>query len=348
MKEILYFFSSQEVSIPLLVFMMMFSEGTALFHTLIFDGLYGITVRPKYLFFVINPMIVLLAWFVRPGASLLALTLLFASVFLLGMTGMIFSGFLKGKKDRAERKEFEAKYQTPEKEKIRNIFFLVGICALIGLGFWLNSQGRLSLMLLIVPSLIVLDAIFLPAAKTKFYKLQAVLPTSKMNAVAMGLVEVTGDLIQIEPVISPHFNTPCIGYAIRIEERSKDKDGKITWSRIHSSSKTGTFRIKDETGKVTVNGEGLEYYIDRVDKEIESGDKRYFETYLQEDDYLLLIGKASSLNGETLIEKDVHQGVFGAAFPHEVAIKNKFAPLLKSFLATLFFITLIIIYILIA
>jgi len=250
--------------------------------------------------------------------------------------------------DSAKKEKFKSKYPTSRKEKIRNMIFMTGIFALIGLSFWLHAEGNLSLMLLIIPLLMILDAIFLPTARTKFYKLQAVLPTSKMNAIAMGLVEVTGDLIQIDPLLSPHFNTPCIGYAIRIEERRKDNEGNISWSKIYSASKTGSFRIKDETGTVMVNGEGLEYYIDRVDREFESGDKRYFETYLQQDDYLLLIGKASSLEGETVIEKDEQQGIFGAAFPHEVAIKNKFAPLLKSFLSTLFFITLIITYILIA
>lgn len=248
----------------------------------------------------------------------------------------------------AKKQEFKDKYPKTGKDKIRNILFIAGIFVLIGLGFWLHSQGNLSLMLLIIPLLMILDAIFLPTARTKFYKLQAILPSSKMNAVAMGLVEVRGDLVQIEPILSPHFNTPCIGYAILIEERRKDNEGKTSWSKIYSDSKTGTFLIKDETGAVMVKGEGLEYYINRIDRQIESGNKRYSETYLQQDDYLLLIGKASSLEGETILEKDEHHGIFGAAFPHEVAIKNKFAPLLQSFLYTLFFITLIIIYILTA
>ena len=99
---------------------------------------------------------------------------------------------------------------------------------------------------------------------------------------------------------------------------------------------------------IFVNGEGLEYYIERVDMEAESGDKRYFETYLKNDDYIFLIGNAASKDGETIIEKDDYHKVFGIAFPHEVALRNKFAPLYKSFLATLFFITLIITYILIS
>ncbi|WP_442587270.1 hypothetical protein ACSBL2_14605 [Pedobacter sp. AW31-3R] len=348
MNELINFFYNQPLEIPLLIFLLVFSEGIALFHTIVFNHLYGWKARPKFLFFLLDPLLVLLAYLVRPGYALMAIALLFVSLFLLAVIGMIISSIRSGKEQKAGQERFNAKYPSAPQEKRKIVWLNLGMLAFIGFGWWLFSEGRLSLLLLIIPALILLDAIFLPTAKSKFYKLQAVLPTSKMNAVAMGLVEVTGDLVEISPILSPHFNTPCIGYAIRIEQRGKNNDGETTWSTIHSESKTGLFKIKDETGMVDVNGEGLEYYINRVDREAVSGDKRYSETYLKNDDYLLLIGKAISKNGETLIVKDEHQKVFGAAFPHEVAIKNKFGPLLKSFLSTLFFITLIIIYIIIS
>lgn len=348
MNELLQFFSSQQIDMPVLIFLLIFSEGTALFYTLIFKGLFEVNVRPKYLFFVTHPLLVAIAFLVRPGWSLLIVALLFASIFLMGVIGIIISIFRSRNDNKETNKRFNAKYQTPKEEKFKRSLLSIGIFGFVGLGFWLYAEGRLSIMLLIIPLIFILDSIFFPTSRTRFYKLQAILPTSKMNAVAMGLVEVAGDLIEIEPLISPHFQTPCIGYSIRIEERRRDSDGNTTWSKIFSERKTGTFRIKDETGSILVNGDGLDYYIERIDKEVESGDKRYYETYLKNDDYLLLIGNATSNNGETLIQKDDHHGVFGVAFPHEVAIKNKFTPLYKSFFTTLFFITLIIIYIIIS
>ena len=347
MNEFIAFFFNQDVSVSLLVFLMVFSCGIALFHTLVVSFLFDLTIRPKWLFFVLDPIVVGLSFLYQPGFALLAMVCLFASVFPLALVGMIRSAIIKGKEDSAVRKKFDAKYQTPKKSKLVKLAVTLGAFAFIGLCIWLHDQGKLSLLLVIVPVLIILDAIFLPSKKTRFYKLQAVLPTSKMNGIAMGLVEVVGDLVMTEPIISPHFNMPCIGYSIEIQEESKDNDGKTSWSTIFRECKTGMFQIKDDTGVVSVNGEGLEYFIDRVDKEIQSGKKRYMETYLKNDDYIMLIGKANSDNGKTIIEKDKDHKVFGAAFPHEVAIKNKFAPLYRSFLTTLFFITLLIIYIII-
>ena len=53
------------------------------------------------------------------------------------------------------------------------------------------------------------------------------------------------------------------------------------------------FKIKDETGSVTVDGEGLEFYFDRVDEQ-RGGKMRYSETYLKHNDYMFLIGNASA------------------------------------------------------
>lgn len=175
--------------------------------------------------------------------------------------------------------------------------------------------------------------------------MQSILPTSKIDAIAMGLVEIEGDLEEIEPIISPYFKKPCIGYSYKIEKESpRDDDGRTTYSTIFSEVKTGKFKIKDETGSVTVDGEGLEYYFDRIDNQ-SGGKTRYTETYLKSDDYMLLIGYAASDNGNVLIKKDSADTIFGIAVPRSISFRNKYKPLLDSFLTVLFFISLIIIYI---
>ena len=203
----------------------------------------------------------------------------------------------------------------------------------------------MKLLFLIIPGLILLKSIFFPSNKSKFLRLQSILPTSKTNAIAMGQVEIEGDLEEIEPIISPYFNKPCIGYFYKIEKESpRDKDGRTTYSTIFSETKTGKFKIKDETGAVTVNGEGLEYYFDRVDKQF-GGKTSYSETYLRTNDYMLLIGYAASDNGDVIIQKGNSDSIFGVAIPRSISFRNKYKPLLDSFLAALFFISLILIYI---
>lgn len=347
MNEFLNFFLKHQVNLTQTIFCMLFSCGIAIFHTFIINGLFRIDLKPKWLFFVLNPAIVGIAYFVNSGYVFPAILILFASVFVFAIIGMIYSIIRDSKLDQIEKKIFNARYNIPEKSVFQKLAGIITFIAIICLWNWLASIEKLSLLLIIIPLLIILNVIFFPSRKSKFYKLQAVLPSSKMNAIAMGLVEVIGDVIETKPILSPHFNNPCIGYWLKIEESSKDKDGKETWSTIFTDAKTGSFQIKDETGIVTVDGEGLEFYTSKVDKEIESGKKRYSETYLKNDDYIQLIGYASSDNGNTVIRKDDHHKVFGAALPHEVALRNKFAPLLTSFLFTLFVITLVIIYIII-
>lgn len=345
MKEFFDFFNQQQVDYPMLVFLMAFSCGIAFFHTLIFSGLYDLNLRPKWIFFLINPLLVGLFFLKQSGYAFLALIILSATVFISAFIGMIYAGIRDAKKDKIDQEKFETKYNIPKKSKLRRFFATIGGFTIIALGLWLASSGKLSLLLIIIPVLVVLDAIFFPSRKTNFYKLQAILPTSKMNAVAMGVVEVVGDLVEIEPLISPHFKESCIGYSFRIEQETRDKDGKSSWRTIFTERKTNSFKIKDETGSVKVIGDELEYYITKVDRQNESGSKRYSETYLKNDDYIFLIGYADSDNGETIIKKDDYHKVFGVAVPRDVALRNKFSPLLTSFLTTLFFITLIIIYI---
>nr|WP_294788992.1 hypothetical protein [uncultured Flavobacterium sp.] len=176
-------------------------------------------------------------------------------------------------------------------------------------------------------------------------RLQSILPTSKVDAIAMGQVEIEGDLEEIEPIISPYFSKPCIGYFYKIEKESpRDDEGRTTYSTVFTECKTGKFKIKDETGSVTVDGEGLEFYFDRVDKQA-GGKMRYSETYLKHNDYMFLIGNASSDNGTTIIQKGSSDAVFGIAIPRSVSFRNKYKPLLDSFLVTLFFISILLIYI---
>lgn len=344
MNEFFTFFDQNQVDGGMVVFLMLFSLGIALFQTIILSGLYNLKF-PSWLFFVLCPLCIGLSFLFVSKFTLMVFFFLFASVFILGIIGMFYSGIRSSKTEKAEREKFNRKHniqKTPLKEKLLGLLMMIGV---IGIFFWLLYIEKLHFLFFIIPGLIFIKMIFFPSNKSKFLKLQAVLPTSKMNAIAMGLVEVEGDLEEIEPIISPYFSKPCIGYYYTIEEEGPaDDDGKRSYRTIFTELKTSTFRIKDETGSVTVNGEGLEFYFDRIDKQ-EGGKKRYSETYLKNNDYMLLIGYADSDDGNVVLRKGDSNGVFGVAIPQSISFRNKYQPLLVSFLTTLFFITLILIYI---
>jgi len=344
MNDFLEFLTQNKVDSVELIFLMLFSLGIALFQTVIFSGLLNLKF-PNWLFFVLCPLLIGISYFIDSGFPLAVVLLLFISVFLFAIIGMIYSGIQSSKQEKIEREKFNRKHNIPKTtfaQKVLGLFIVLGIFG----GFILLAETEnLKLLFLIIPGFILLKNIFFPSNKSKFLRLQSVLPTSKVSAIAMGLVEIEGDLEEIEPIISPYFNKPCIGYFYKIEKESQpDDDGKTTYSTIFSEVKTGKFKIKDETGSVTVDGEGLEYYFDRIDNQ-QGGKTRYTETYLRHNDYMLLIGYATSDVGNTLIKKGSSDTVFGVANPRSVTFRNKYKPLLDSFLTVLFFISLILIYI---
>jgi hypothetical protein len=344
MNEFLAFFEQNKLDGVQVVFLMFFSLGIALFQTLILSGLFNLKF-PTWLFFVLCPSLIGLSFLVDSKYSFIVFLILFACVFLLGIIGMFYSGIKSSKIEKEEREKFNRKHniqKTPWSKKLLGLLMMAGV---VGLFFWLAKIEKLHFLFFIIPGLIFIKIIFFPSNKSKFLKLQAVLPTSKMNGIAMGLVEVEGDLEEMEPIISPYFNKPCIGYYYTIEEEGPaDDDGKRSYSTIFTELKTGVFKIKDETGSVVVDGEGLEFYFDRIDNQY-GGKKRYSETYLKHNDYMLLIGYADSDQGNVIIKKGNTDGIFGVAIPQSISFRNKYKPLLVSFLSTLFFITLILIYI---
>lgn len=344
MNEFFTFLTQNKADGGLVIFLMLFSLGIALFQTVIFSGLFNLKF-PNWLFFVLCPLLVGLSFLVDNTYPFAVILFLFVSVFLFGIIGMIYSGIRSSKEEKAEREKFNRIHniqKTPLKDKLLGFFVLVCMLAAF---YWLAETENLKLLFLIIPGFILVSSIFFPSGKSKFFRMQSILPTSKVDAIAMGLVEIEGELEEIEPIISPYFNKPCIGYSYKIEKESpRDEDGRTTYSTIFSEVKTGKFKIKDETGSVTVDGEGLSYYFDRIDNQ-SGGKTRYTETYLKSNDYMLLIGYAESDNGNVIITKGISDNVFGVAVPRNISFRNKYKPLLDSFLATLFFISLILIYI---
>lgn len=344
MNDFLNFLTQNEIDGGGVIFLMLFSLGIALFQTVIFSGLFNLKF-PNRLFFVLSPSLVGISFLINKSYPFAVIIILFTSLFLFAIIGMIVSGIRSSKEDKIEREKFNRKHNiqpTPLRKKILGILVLICI---IGAFIYLAENGNLKLLFLIIPGFIIVNNIFFPTQKSKFMRLQSILPTSKIDAVAMGQVEIVGDLEEIEPIISPYFNKPCIGYYYKIEKESPpDDDGRTTYSTIFTECKTAKFKIKDETGSLIVDGEGLEYYFDRVDNQ-QGGKTRHSETYLKTNDYMLLIGNAGSDNGNTIIQKGNSDTVFGIALPRSISFRNKYKPLLDSFLVTLFFISIILIYI---
>ena len=185
-----------------------------------------------------------------------------------------------------------------------------------------------------------------PNGAKRFLRLQSSLPTSKIHSVAKGLAEIEGTLVMKTPLFSPVKNEVCIGYYYTIEDIDRDSDGKESYRTIHRETQCSIFQIKDETGMIEVEPEGIELVLLEETNISSHGGKRYKETLLKDGQKMLLVGYADSRNGTPFMRKDEYYKVLGITSSSGITVWNKYQPLLKSFMFTCSIILLIIIYIL--
>src|SRR3989338_4951327 len=80
------------------------------------------------------------------------------------------------------------------------------------------------------------------------------MPTSKIRSLAMGLVEIYGEVIPSKGQLlkSPFSNHDCVYYKYEIQELRRSKRSTY-WATIKSGEKGAYFFLKDNTGMVLVN-----------------------------------------------------------------------------------------------
>jgi hypothetical protein len=213
-----------------------------------------------------------------------------------------------------------------------------------------NYDSYAQKAIIFIPLLIfvlIFIALMKPNAAKRFLRLQSSLPTSKIHSVAKGLVEVEGTLMMKNPLFSPVKNEVCIGYYYTIENIDRDSNGKETYRTVHRETQCNLFQIKDDTGAIEVEPDGIELVLLGETNRSSHGSKRYTETLLKEGQKMLLVGYADSKNGVPFIRKDDYYKILGITSASGITVWNKYQPLLRSFMLTCSIILLIIIYILI-
>ena len=327
MKEFIAFFTQSEVSIVSIVFFMLASCFIAIFHTIILSALFRLNFR-GWLFFVANPLLILVAGILNRHLVFLVFFLLFISVFVLGFIGMIYAGFTKSKEEKKEREQLRRRYHIAPKPLWKKVGGFIAVILFFVSFYYLGFYSVFAFLIIVK----VFSAI-LPSNKNRFLKYQSTLPTSKISSVAMGLAEIEGSLEGIEPLLSPINNKECIGYRYRIEDISTDKDGDKSYTTILDETMCNLFYISDETGKIRVNPDKMEFVYVAEDEMYSSGGKRYTQFLIKENDKMLLIGKCSlGENNQPVFEYEEIKKVFAIAPSNKITNYNTFKPLLNSFL----------------
>ncbi|MDR1896031.1 MAG: DUF1129 domain-containing protein [Prevotellaceae bacterium] len=335
MTEILKLF--EEIDASMTVFLMIFGLGIALFQTVILSSTYDLKF-PGWLLFVVNPALIGVAYLIYKPLAGIVFALLFISIFILGIGGFFYSGI---------RGYIEDKRKEDKRNKKRTPWWKIILGLAGGLLFIAAFFSFGSYMFIFVFAFIIISGI-LPNPTNRFLQLQSVLPTSSIRSMAMGLVEVKGKIRKIEFLSAPIDSRQCIGYRYTVENMDKDKDGDTRYTTIKDVTVCNNFYIADDTGEVEVKGENLEFLWVKMSDRYSSGGKRHTQYLIQEEDEMLLIGKASVENRKTVIEKEDIRKIFMIAPAGSVNKWNKYKPLLKSLIVMTIVISVIAMFILLA
>ncbi|TYK65425.1 hypothetical protein [Colwellia echini] len=209
--------------------------------------------------------------------------------------------------------------------KLLKLFKLLGSIILI-LAFFANT---FAFFFIFIVGIIVVN-IFKPSTKSNFLKLQAVLPTSSIRSLAVGLAEIQGKTKCADLIPTKIGNGKCIAYLYTVKRETKDSDGKSSFEVIDNESKTSPFFIADDTGKIEINTDGLDFVWLPEKGSYQSGNMHYTQRVLMPNEEVLLIGNVSSKNGKLTMEKDEHNNVFNLTLASSVSQWNTYKPLLNS------------------
>ncbi len=307
------------------VFLCVFSLGIALFYTIIFIAFYSDKkLKPKWLFFVLLPSILLITKGVLPQYVFFSFVCIFVGCFLLFFIGVIRKGVLALIGKFKNKRKGETNISV-----VFDIIKTIVIIGVLGIGFFLSGPYAFILIFLYIG----IQAFIKYNSKNNFLNIQANLPTSNIASMAMGLVEIKGKVKMQEPLLTRIGKKECIGYRYKIEKRHRNKDGKNSYSIISDEVTCSPFILEDATGNVLVKPEDIEFKWVQEDASYSSNGKRYTQYVLYHNDEILLIGKANSKSNLVFIEKEDARNIFTLSPFNKVTVWNRYKPLLSSFLA---------------
>jgi ABC-type multidrug transport system fused ATPase/permease subunit len=328
---------------PIVIFLMLFSLGLAIFYTLFIgyflENMAKIEIKPSWLFFALLPAIVGICGAINPSWAAYALIalvgLLFTFVIALSVLTFLLKSILSIRQYYADKKSGQLKNKASQPLWKKTLALIV-IILLITAFF----QGVHLFFIVFIA--IIFFSILAPSQKSAFLRLQANLPTSKIRSMAMGLIELRGKVLMGEPMQAPIEEKNCIGYRYTIEDISRDDDGDDHYSMIEDKTFCNRFTIDDGTGHVEVNADGISFVWVALDSAYRSNNKRYSQYLLLDGDDIFLVGNASLEKNTPVIELDPLQNILCLSPAGSVERWNTYKPLLNAFIVCNAFIALCI------
>ena len=155
-------------------------------------------------------------------------------------------------------------------------------------------------------------------------------PTAKIRSMAMGLVEINGEVLQRSEHSAPFSGRPCAFWEVDIATRGRNN----SWSRVHHASSGSPFFIRDESGLALVYPNGAECHVQNQVEEVCVG-INLPECYIQYmDDRQLAMRHIWRLSTLRFRERTIEEGqrvyVMGSAMPKPMTMTVSQADELES------------------
>ncbi|WP_300673248.1 hypothetical protein [Soonwooa sp.] len=329
MYDLITKITSEPTPLPLLIFLVGFSLGIALFHYIFLSALFNMNAKIARLFFILDPVVLIVTWLIWPHYTIVSLLLLFLSLILFAIIGMILSLFRKDEDtdDYVSNRNFNKKYnQKAEKTSAKQIFFVILFFASGALLF--HFWGASGIVLLFVGALAIGFAA--PTNNKRFLKAQANLPTSKVRSVAMGLAELQGKCQTLTTAKSPIMAKDCIGFRYTIEDEDTDKDGHTTYTTKLDKTVCEDFMLMDDTGSILVKGANISFVWLEQDTQYYDNSQRFTQYLLKANQEVLLVGNVSLENNKPVVAYDSYNKTFGLSDVNQLELYNNSVPLLKQ------------------
>lgn len=317
----------QDIDTPIVILFMIMSLVLAFFYMKLFETFFDLHLK-KWIFFVTIPSVIGIVTLIDRRFCFFVFLLLFLCVFLVAIIGIIYSLFKTLKKGITETDEFNKKHNIKPITRWKKILmFSAGLFVFIFFMFF--GLYAVPLLFLIIP---YVRWVF-PDNESRFFRFQNSLPTSKIRSLAMGLAEIEGKLELIKPIISPIGNRKCIGFKHTIANINFDENGKESFNVIFTEIVCNPFFIVDDTGKIEVNPEKLEFVWVKEDQQYRLDGEMHIEYLLNPNDKMLLIGKAAlKENNQPVFEYETIKKVFAISPSVSIGNYNTYRPLINSFI----------------
>ncbi|MDD5530746.1 MAG: GIDE domain-containing protein [bacterium] len=135
------------------------------------------------------------------------------------------------------------------------------------------------------------------------------IPTSKINSLAMGLVEIQGRCFPVtdKPLIAPYSQKECVFYYFKVQEYTRGSNNHSSWQTISEGSSGMPFYVDDDSGRVLIDPTKAEIKLEpryisstpdgkqNIPLPLSSGAMKYIESFIVPGESAFVLGTAKEI-----------------------------------------------------